>query len=38
MRTDGKETKAVVQQTAKEASQATAIMQLMANDVSKVKS
>ena len=38
MRTDGKETKAIVQQTAKEASQATAIMQLMANDASEAKS
>ena len=35
MRTDGKETKAIVQQTAKEA---MAIMQLMADNVSEVKS
>ena len=35
MRTDGKETKAIVQQTAKEA---IAIMQLMANNASEVKS
>ena len=35
MRTDGKETKSVVQQTAKEA---IAIMQLMANNASEVKS